>query len=241
MGDVATALAGFRQHFYGLAPFVADHPEPDPADGATAPGAAVARLAPLVTSGLIDVGRCRWGRRPARFARSTFARPQVDLTALEAADPRLGEWVRARLVPKVVVASQTRVIEAAVDRAGAWVPSVPVVALVPRRDRSTAEDLWEVCAALCAPPLSAWAGSRGVGAALTPDAIKLRPDELLDLPLPTGSLAEAAAHLRAGRREQYAAAAMKAYGVDDEELLRWWTSRARRRRFRVPSSAGPGG
>jgi hypothetical protein len=241
IGDVATALTGFRQHFYGLAPYVADDSEPGSAgDGGSRPRAASTSRAPLVTSGLIDVGRCRWGRRPARFARSTFARPQVDLVALEAGDPRLGEWVRARLVPKVVVASQTLVIEAAVDEAGAWVPSVPVIALVPRDDGSRAVSLSELCVALCAPPLSAWAASRGVGAAFTPDAIKLRPDELLDLPLPSGSLAGAAEHLRAGRIERCAEEAMKAYGFDDETLLRWWSSRARHRRSRVTPSAVPG-
>jgi hypothetical protein len=221
LGDVATALAGFRQHFYGLAPYVADRP----------PGVATADCdAPLVTTGLIDAGGCSWGQRTARFAGAVLAGPAVDLAALEAGDPRLAAWVRARRVPKVVVASQTPVIEAAVDASGRWVPSVPLVALVPRRAAPPDEmsaDLWRLGAALCAPPLSAWAAAQCLGAALSPTTIKLRPDELLDLPLPARSLDPAADRLRAGDVATCAALAMAAYGIDDPSLLAWWCARAR--------------
>ena len=61
LGDLASATAGFRQHFYGVIPFVGDD-----RDGPA-----------LVTSGLIDAGRCAWGERPARFAKQTFEAPEA--------------------------------------------------------------------------------------------------------------------------------------------------------------------
>jgi N-6 DNA Methylase len=240
VADVASALAGFRQHFYGLVPYVADRAADD---GASDEDTTV----PLVTTGLIDPGDCAWGQRPARFAGRVLARPAVDLAALDTGDPRVAAWVRARRVPKVVVASQTPVIEAAVDATGTWVPSVPLIALTPRRPAAASEaadaELWRLGAALCAPPLSAWAAARCLGAALSPGAIKLRPDELLDLPLPTGwtlsrRLTAAAERLRAGDVHGCAELAMAAYGVDDPGLLAWWRARTRPPRGRGGAAGG---
>ena len=75
------ATANFRDQYYGLVGAVAD-------DG---PGP------PLVTSGLIDPGRCRWGERPVRFAGSALIRPRVDLAALS---PPLRRWADDLLVPE---------------------------------------------------------------------------------------------------------------------------------------------
>ena len=205
LGDLATATAGFRQHFYGLAPFVAD-------DG---PGA------PLVTTGLIDVGRCAWGERPARFAKRRFAAPRVDLDALDAADPALAAWARGRLRPKVLVAPQTRVIEAADDEEGAWIPSVPVVSVVPHRG----EDLWLVAAVLLAPPVAAWAAHRHLGSGLGPTSLRLRASEVLDLPLPPGQWTAAAELLRVGEIDRAAGELCTVYGLnggEQDRVLSWW-------------------
>ena len=67
---------------------------------------------PLVTSGVIDPLDDGWGRRPTRFAKRSFGAPSV---LLDRVDPSIDAWIRDRLVPKVLVASQTRVIEAIVD------------------------------------------------------------------------------------------------------------------------------
>ena len=67
-------------------------------------------------------------------------------------------------MPKVLVATQTAVLEAAVDEQGTWIPSVPVVSVVPR----TADDLWPVGAVLCSPVTSAWAAATYLGAGLGP-------------------------------------------------------------------------
>jgi hypothetical protein len=85
VGDVAAVTADFRDEFYEVASLVEEGGEG----------------APVITSGLIDVGRVRWGEANATIARRRFRRPTVSTSALS-------DRLRARLVPKVVVATQTR-------------------------------------------------------------------------------------------------------------------------------------
>ena len=203
LADMATATADFRDQYYGLVPFVADD--------VTGP--------PLVTSGLIDVGRSAWSERPARFARRTFAAPRV---AVDALSPGLQAWAAARLVPKVLVATQTPVIEVAVDAGGEWLPSVPVITVVPR----TPDDLWRVAAVLTAPAASAWAAGTYLGAALAATAIKLSASQVVTLPLPVRPWDDAAAALSAGDVDQCARLMDVAYGT---ELYDWWRGRLTRR------------
>src|SRR5690606_12257890 len=86
----------------------------------------------LVTSGAIDVGAVRWGQRIVRFAKRTWDRPVVDVPAVRATSARLDGWLDRVLRPKVVVASQTRVVEAAADPMGLLVPVTPALSVVPR-------------------------------------------------------------------------------------------------------------
>ncbi len=162
LGDLGPCTADFRDQYYGLVPFVGDG----------GPGA------PLVTTGLIDPAVSRWGARPARFAKTKYDAPTVDLEALEA-DGTLAAWARSRLVPKVLVATQGRVIEAVVDEHGAWLPSVPVLTLTVAPDR-----LWHALAVLLAPPVAALAAARYLGTAMAPTAIKLSARQVMALPLP---------------------------------------------------------
>jgi N-6 DNA Methylase len=212
LGDLARATAGFRDEYYGLVPHVRDE----------GPGA------PLVTAGLIDVGACRWGRVQARFAKRTFAAPRIDLESLAAADQRLHRWVVQQLRPKVVVATQTHVIEAVADPAGAWVPSVPVLSVRPHLD----DDLWAVAAVLTAPPVAAWAAARYLGAGLGTTVLKLSAAQVLGLPLPARPWAAAAEVLRRGDVLGCAEAMCSAYAVpasQAEALMAWWTAGAKRR------------
>ena len=62
------------------------------------------------------------------FARQTFTCPRVDLDRLTGRFPR---WAERKLVPKVLVANQTSVLEAVADRDGAWLPGVPVNTVTP--------------------------------------------------------------------------------------------------------------
>ena len=175
LGDLGPCTADFRDQFYGLVPFVADG------------GAGT----PLVTSGLVDPARSWWGQRPTRFAGTRYDVPTVDLEALHA-DGSLSAWASARLVPKVVVATQGRVIEAVVDVEGAWLPSVPVLSLSPDPAR-----LWHALAVLLAPPVVALAAARYAGTALSPRAIKLSARQVAALPLPADTDAWDAAALLA--------------------------------------------
>lgn len=205
LGAHAVVTAGFRDEYYGLAPHVREA-----SDGA----------APLITSGLIDPGVCRWGTRPARFGRRLWRAPAVDAAALDGSP--LAAWAKRQLVPKVLVATQTRVIEAVADEAGAWLPCTPVITVVP-----TTLDIWHVLAALLAPPVSAWAMRRTAGAALSAGAVKLSASQLRALPLPRhrDEWDDAAADLRSGDVTGAAPAACRAYGVDPVDVLGWWAAR----------------
>jgi hypothetical protein len=158
LGDIASFTVDFRDQYYGLVGAVSD-------DGAGPP---------LVTSGLIDPGRCWWGERPVRFAKRRYEAPRVDLVALS---PRLQRWAAARLVPKILVANQTRGIEAVLDPDGAWLPSVPVLTCTSNR-------LDDAYAVLSSRVASQWVLERAAGSGLSPDSVRLTPSLLASIPLP---------------------------------------------------------
>ena len=197
LGDVCDVVAGFRDEYYGLIPHVRER------DGA-----------PLITSGLIDPGRCLWGERTARFARRRWEAPAVDVEAAPS-------WVRRLLVPKVLVATQTPVVEAVADTGGAWVPCTPVISVLPRR-----LDLGHVLAVLLAPPITAWALHEASGAALSSGALKLSASQLRRVPLPPAGDAwdEAASAAAAGDIIAAGRLLTLAYGAD---VFDWWQARLR--------------
>ncbi|MGH9231023.1 MAG: N-6 DNA methylase [Acidimicrobiales bacterium] len=220
IGDLATVVAGFRGEYYGLVDVVREH----------AAGDAV--MAPLVTSGLIDWLGCSWGARPARFAKRTWRAPVVDLAELERAGGRAARsWVARTRVPKLVLATQTRVAEAAVDEAGSWVPSVPVVSVLPH----DAADLWRLAAAVASPAATAWLLGRAPGTALASGALKVAAPDLLSLPLPIDRSAwdEAAAAVcvlatgppSPAACDRFLEAAAAAYATPPS-LTAWWRERA---------------
>jgi hypothetical protein len=122
-------------------------------------------------------------------------------------------------VPKVLVATQTKVIEAVVDEAGAWLPCTPVLTVVP-----VDLDLGHALAVLLAPPVSAWALREAGGAALSGDATKLSATQLRSIPLPPAGADwdEAAGALQGGDVLAAGAAMGRAYGVD---VHGWWSAR----------------
>jgi hypothetical protein len=210
IGHVASAIAPFRQHYYGLVPHVREV--------ARAGGAR-----PLVTSGLIDVGRCGWGRRPMRFAGVEWRRPSVDRRSLAKDDPGLARWVDRLAVPKVLVASQTKVIEVAADHGGRWVPCTPVVSVLPGRRA----DVDLVAAALSAPPAAAWAAARAAGTGLSPGSMRMSAELALSVPLPADRRRwqRAAAALAAGELDAFATLATAAHRLPDDTAQRvvaWW-------------------
>lgn len=212
VGSLATATAGFRAQFYG----VVDHIT----EGAGSP---------LVTVGLIDPVYCAWGERATRIGGRTWMRPTVDVDALA---PDVGAWFTARRVPKLLVASQTKVVEVVVDEDGTLLPAVPVIAV-----EAPAERLWDLAAALSAPAATAWVFERALGTGLSADTVRLSARLLLDLPLPASRAAWADATTALRRAAEatdvesrraalvdYGVLAGRAYGVD-EDVADWWAAR----------------
>ena len=210
LATVATATADFRDQYYGLVGAVGDHDGPR-----------------LVTSGAIELGRCAWGERPVRFAGVRYERPHVQLARLT---PPLAAWAQRRLVPKVLVATQTRVLEACVDRDGSWLPSVPVLTVVP----TGGFDLDLLGAAICSPVASAWAAAHFTGAGLSSAALKVSARQLLALPLPDRPWDAAVALLAVGDLRRFAETMIRSYGgLDDDDrrrILDWWLPLAVRAR-----------
>lgn len=220
LGEVAIATAGFRDEFYGLAPHTSDTPE--------------AAEPKLITVGMIDPLRNRWGTGSFRYAGDRWTHPRVDTDALSEASPKLARWVNYRTVPKVMLATQTKVIEVVVDAVGDSVPCTPVIAVIAAPDR-----LWHIAAALTSPVATAVALARVAGAALSHDTIKLSAKQVLELPTPTdavrwdrgAALAESAAG--ATDPEAWHAALLElgtvmteSYGLSgDHDVVQWWASR----------------
>jgi hypothetical protein len=166
---------------------------------------------------------------------------------LDRLSPPLRAWAGRRLVPKVLVATQTRVLEAVVDEAGGLLPSVPVLTVSARSGR--ADDLWRIGALLCAPPATLVAARRHLGAGRNATALRLAASDVLALPLPAGrepwdraagafeqaSAAEAQAQ-RNDLLHRCAHLMCEAYGLEDDgELVAWWSARLPR-----PRTAAPG-
>lgn len=228
LADHCHPTADFRDQYYGLIPYVFED------DGGAQARPVDERSYPrLVTTGLIDPARSLWGLVTTRFAKQRFSRPRVDVEGLRAGT-RLGPWSRARQVPKVLLATQSRVLEAVVDESGDWLPSTPTITVQAPPDR-----LWHVAAALSSPPLTAVALRRHAGAALSSDAITLSARHVAALPAPVAGPdwdAGAAAMRQAAlattgdewRRalERCGTALCRAYAIGDEgHLLAWWRNR----------------
>ncbi|GAB3862780.1 hypothetical protein GCM10028801_28990 [Nocardioides maradonensis] len=210
VAELATCTADFRDQYYGLVPHVRDARD----------GLREGEVA-LVTTGLIDPMVCGWGSTPTRFARRRYDAPAVRPADLP--DP-LRAWARSRLVPKLLVAGQGRVIEAVADPAGELLPSVPVVSVVPHDPA----DLWRLLAVTLAPPVVAHAAARYLGTGLTPGSLKVSAKQLAALPLPTDEVAwDEAAALAAegGSLAEIGRLMTRAYGIDDG-LVDWWLRRA---------------
>ncbi len=226
LGDRARLNANFRDEYYGMIPAVGDH--------MTGPR--------LITSGLVDPGRSWWGRRSITFAKHRYERPRVDLDLL---DDDMVRWARRRMVPKVLVANQTRIVEAVCDPHGEWVPGVPVLGVYPsgshwaddvhRSADELAGSAWAIAAVLTSAVASAWLWHRGAGTGLSADAIRLSPVTLADLPWPQGDLGDAVAALRRGDVRGCATSVARAYGiVDDDGLFDWWSALLERIEARQP-------
>src|SRR5688572_27921587 len=119
-------------------------------------------------------------------------------------------WADRMLVPKVLVANQTLVVEAVADPDGSWLPGVPVTTCLPRAGAS----VWEIAAVLTSPvaSIAAWHAAAGTG--LSARALRLGPSVLATVPWPAGALDAAVDALRSGDIARCGAAVTLAYGID---------------------------
>jgi hypothetical protein len=222
LAEVADVTAGFRDEYYAVARRVREVE----GLGGTVRG--------VVTVGLVEPGRAEWGARSARIGGCLWARPGVE------ADPSDGvlERVLARQAhPKLIVATQSRVLEVAPDEAGRFVATTPCIVVTPRDP----EDLWRLGAWLASPQVSALVAARSFGAARSLGAIKPSASLLRSLPAPEPAPAwEEAGRLfreavgadsvgdRAALLCECAACGLRAGGFgprESEALLAWWRGR----------------
>jgi SAM-dependent methyltransferase len=208
IGDRALLNANFRDEYYALVPAVGDHD-----DGP-----------PLITSGLIDPGRSWWGERSVKFNKRVFERPRVDLSRLEG---RFTAWAERKLVPKVLIANQTRRIEAVADLDGEWLPGVPVTTATPvdPAPASARIVVQEIEAVLCAPIAAATCWHAAAGTGLSATSLRLSPALVGAIPWPAGDLGRAVAALADGDVDRCGRAVVQAYGLSDaiaDPLLTWW-------------------
>ena len=228
LGQLIEATAGFRDEYYAMARACVEGPS-----SLHRPESSLVGQWPLVTVGAVDPLMNWWGQRDTRFAGKTWRYPRVDQALLEAESEKVGRWVRRQLRPKVLLATQTKVLEPYVDRHGICLPATPMLAV-----HCEPDDVDLVAAVLLAPPVVLWAWTRWFGAALAPFAIKLAARDVAELPLPSDNQAwqEAAALVRLadGAQGDEAAAlalavatTMNAAYAGTPDLVDWWAERAR--------------
>ena len=215
IGDLATATAGFRDQFYGIASnLVADEPD---------------RGARVISTGMIDPLALGWSTRQSRIGGVAWTAPWVDLDAVARSDSDLQGWIARLLIPKVLVATQTRVIEVVEDPLGDLVPLTPVIAVTPAPGVSVSH----LAAALLVPAATAWAAAHFGGAGLSHAALKLSAKQVLQLPVPCdeGAWDAAADMVRRGAPTtedgwlQLASVLNASWGIEDPALDSWWVAR----------------
>lgn len=228
LGAVAHVTAGFRDQFYGLRGAVNEQGRNQ--QGRSEQG----RNEPkLITSGLIDPLESRWGVASCRFDKVRWESPTVDP---ESVDPSIRGWVADRMVPKLLVASQTKVLEVIIDRDGEMVPCTPVITVEPA---DHAPSLAHLAAALTSPVVSLLLLADAAGSALSADAMRVSARALAALPMPAEGrnwdAAAAAVEALDGAPSQaelleIGRLGLAAYGLSGRvDIANWWQSRLRRR------------
>ncbi len=249
IADIAHATADFRDQYYGLAGFLVEDAELNETQRTN-----TFAFPPIITAGLIDLVQCHWGIASTRILKTTWRAPRINRDRMNA-QGTLGPWITSRLVPKIVLATQTRIIELIVDSEARYVPSTPLITITPKDP----VHLWRIAAALASPVCTALAMQKYTGAALNINAIKLSARQVLSMPIPDvtqqahcAAWDAAADALHAAQDaatpedhdvhvQRFAKLSCDAFGVQGstrDELLVWWRERyaGQRRRSRQASA-----
>lgn len=214
LADLAQVLGAFRDEYYGMAGAVREQDETTDVT--------------VLTSGLIDPLVSKWGRQSARVARRRIDRPALATSDLEG---KAVGWVERQRRPKMLVANQTKVVEAAIDPSGDVVGITPVIVVLPDVDL----DLVRIAAVLTSPVVSVIAATRAAGTGLGAGSIRLSPRLVSELPLPVDVVSWEEAARRIGAHGgspverdalvEIGGLMLAAYGVDDAAILDWWIAR----------------
>ena len=213
LGQQASVTADFRDAYYWLAERVKDSDSED--------------VRPrLATVGLVDPFRFMHGQVQTRFAKQKFDRPVVQIE--RDPPPKFSKWLEEKLKPKLLVATQTQIVECYADSRGELLPSTPLVSVLPAEETQ----LWHLMAAVCSPAASAWLASIAAGTGLSQTTIRIRASMLAELPLPAPSESwdEGACLARKIQEEspteqtciRFAETMNQAYNLTSEALLKWW-------------------
>lgn len=224
LSSMARATAGFRDEYYGLARAAKE----SDVDGEQ-------HYKRLVTVGSVEPLVTTWGCQPVRIAGKRWLRPVVDVESL---DGKVRRWTEEQLQPKVVLATQSKVLEPVVDPRGDFVPLTPLVSVF-----CDPSDLLLVTAVLLAPPIVNWAWQQTFGTAMSVDALKLAAREVGTLPLPSDRRLweEAASVLEAelgnlgdgdltkawATANRVGQMMTRAYGAE-RDVSDWWLARAKK-------------
>jgi hypothetical protein len=169
LGMICAATADFRDAYYGLRDFIFED------EGGTHDERRYPRL---ITSGMIEPGRTLWGQKRFRLFKTQWLRPRVDLHRMRS-DPSMLAWATKRLVPKILVATQTRAIECVADERGEWLPVTPVITIVPHSGVA----LSRVMNALLDPAASDAAARMAEGTGMSAGVFRLTARQIGQLPL----------------------------------------------------------
>jgi len=228
LGDLCEITAGFRDEYYAITAEMIETPT------SASPGEQEELFRRIATVGMLDPAHVAWGARPFKIAGERWTRPGV---RVDGADPLLAALIQRQSKPKLLIATQTRVLEAAADPDGRYVALTPVITVVP----NNAADLWWIGALLSSPVVSAWIAAQTFGTARSLTALKPSAALLRQIPVPVMD----SAWKRAGQRFQLASHAqddrqrgrslresardtIHCYSLAETtpgELLDWWSSR----------------
>lgn len=219
--DLASITAGFRDEFYAVLPGIRESAGDDD-------------LHPrLITCGLIDPFRSRWGSAVCRAGGVRYEKPVVET---QAGSPALARLASAQSIPKLLIATQTRVMEVMADPTGDCLALTPVIQAVPR----PGEDLWLIGAALASPLITVRLASGTFGTARSLSSIKPSARELRACGFPTNeqawtraselfrSLCASEGPLDRDCLEEFGRESGDSYGLaatEREEVLGWWLAR----------------
>lgn len=217
ISDLAEATADFRDQFY----WISSHCEEEDRLLSTQDSVKI------ISTRLVDPMYCQWGVTPAKIGGRRFYRPTFQLSRA-ALHPEIDRWSRARLVPKLILSTQTSILEVLPDPEGVLLPSVPLISVY------GFSQIWQVCAALCSPTISAHAAHSHLGSGLSRRAIKLSSRDVLALPLPLNQSkwdkgAELMAEIwdtplakRGMLWSEFGLSMQLAYELVDHQVHNWW-------------------